>query len=138
MFNLYPPYLGAGISITYISKDYKIFDVKMPLRFYNKNYFGTHFGGSLYSMCDPFFAIILTKNLGREYIVWDKSAFIKFIKPGRSTVNAHFHISKEKIHEIKQLVDVNGKTEAIFSVDVEDEEENIIAQVEKVVYVRKK
>lgn len=138
LFNLYPPYLGAGIRVTNISKDYKTFTVKMPLRFYNKNYFGTHFGGSLYSMCDPFFVIILTKNLGKDYIVWDKSASIKFRKPGRSTVKVSFHIPEEKLQEIKRTVDQNGKAEFIFKVDVTDEQGNIIAEVEKNVYIRKK
>jgi hypothetical protein len=53
--NLYPPYLGAGVRITRISDDFRDVEVEMPLRFYNRNYFGTHFGGSLYSMCDPFY-----------------------------------------------------------------------------------
>lgn len=138
LFNLYPPYLGAGIRVTDVSKDYKKFTVKMPLRFYNKNYFGTHFGGSLYSMCDPFFVIILTKNLGKDYIVWDKSASIRFLKPGRSTVKACFRISDEKLEEIKRTVDLNGKTECTFKVDITDEQGNVIAEVEKNVYIRKK
>lgn len=138
IFNLYPPYLGAGIRITDISKDYKTFTVKMPLRFYNKNYFGTHFGGSLYSMCDPFFVIILTKNLGKDYIVRDKSASIRFKKPGRSTVKAYFHIPDEKLQEIKHTVDMNGKTEYTFKVDITDDRGNVIAEVEKNVYIRKK
>jgi acyl-coenzyme A thioesterase PaaI-like protein len=138
MFNLYPPYLGAGIRINYISHDYTTFDVRMKLTFYNKNYFGTHFGGSLYSMCDPFFTIILIKNLGNNYIVWDKHATIRFKKPGRDTVKVRFHIPQEKIREIKHLADINGKTEPVFTVDLTDKDNNIIAQVEKTVYVRKK
>ena len=138
MFNLYPPYIGAGIHITHISPDYKTFDVRMKLRVYNKNYFGTHFGGSLYSMCDPFFTIILIKNLGSEYIVWDKHASIRFKKPGRNTINARFHIPKERIHEIQHLADMNGKTEPVFMVDLIDDDNTVIAQVEKTVYVRRK
>ncbi|MCL4467334.1 MAG: DUF4442 domain-containing protein [Deltaproteobacteria bacterium] len=138
MFNLYMPYLGAGIHITRISPDYRTFEISMKLRFYNKNYFGTHFGGSLYSMCDPFFTIILIKNLGSDYIVWDKHASIRFKKPGRNTVNVRFHIPQERIHEIKHLADVNGKTEPVFTADLTDEDNAVIAQVEKTVYVRKK
>jgi Domain of unknown function (DUF4442) len=138
MFNFYPPYIGAGISIPYISPDYTIFDVRMKLRFYNKNYFGTHFGGSLYSMCDPFFTIILIKTLGSDYIVWDKRASIQFKKPGRNTIHARFQISREKIHEVRHLADNNKKVEPVFSVDLRDDENNIIAHVEKTVYIRKK
>ena len=63
--------------------DYRgMIEVHMPLRFWNKNYVGTHFGGSLYTMCDPFFMLILVNNLGSGYIVWDKAATIRFKKPG--------------------------------------------------------
>lgn len=138
LFNLYPPYLGAGVHISYISRDYREFHVEMPLRFYNRNYFGTHFGGSLYSMCDPFFAIILVKNLGKDYIVWDKSSVIRFKKPGRSTVRAVFSISEEELKEIKRVVDLNGKAEFSFKSYITDDKGDTIAEVEKIVYVRKK
>ncbi len=138
LFNLYPPFLGAGIHISRISADYSAFDIRMNLRFYNKNYFGTQFGGSLYSMCDPFFTIILIKNLGSDYIVWDKHASIRFKKPGRSTVRVRFYIPQETILQIKQLADKHGKTEPVFTVDLTDDTNAVIAQVEKTVYVRKK
>lgn len=138
MFNVYAPYIGAGVRIPYISQDYTTFDVTMKLRFFNKNYFGTHFGGSLYSMCDPFFTIILTKNLGKDYIVWDKHASIQFKKPGRNTVHAHFHIPQEKILELRQRADENRKIEPVFTLDLKDDEGEIVAHVEKTVYIRRK
>lgn len=54
LFSIYPPFLGAGIRVK-ISKDVKTVDVVMKLTFWNRNYVKTHFGGSLYAMCDPFF-----------------------------------------------------------------------------------
>lgn len=138
MFNLYPPYIGAGIRIPHISPDYTTFDVVMKLRFFNKNYFGTHFGGSLYSMCDPFFTIILTRNLGKDYIVWDKHASIQFKKPGRNTIHAHFHIPKEKILELRRLADESKKIEPVFTIDLKDDDDTLIAHVEKTVYIRRK
>ena len=68
--NLYPPYLGAAVRVTHISDDFRNVEVEMPLRFYNRNYVGTHFGGSLYSMCDPFYMLMLINILGPDYIVW--------------------------------------------------------------------
>ncbi|HMV43035.1 MAG TPA: hypothetical protein PKD50_10905, partial [Leptospiraceae bacterium] len=47
LLNFYFPYLGAGITVTHISKDFRRFDVKMRLRGYNRNFVQTHFGGSL-------------------------------------------------------------------------------------------
>ena len=51
--NWYPPWIGAGIRITDMQPDFRKARVTMPLTFYNRNFVGTQFGGSLYSMCDP-------------------------------------------------------------------------------------
>ena len=72
--NFWPPFLGAGIRIQYIAPDMKSVDVEMKLHFWNANYVGTHFGGSLFAMTDPFYMLMLIANLGSDYIVWDKAA----------------------------------------------------------------
>lgn len=136
--NFWPPFLGSGIKVTSISPDFASIDVEMKLRFWNKNYVGTHFGGSLYAMTDPFFMLILIEKLGKDYIVWDKAASIRFIKPGKGTVYARFHISEDKILDLKKQVDLNGKIEPIFNVDILDEEKNCVANVEKKLYIKKK
>lgn len=138
LINFYPPYLGAGISIKQINEDFTSISVQMKMRWWNRNLVGTHFGGSLYSMCDPFYMFILIQNLGKNYIVWDKAASIEFKKPGLKTVTATFSISKEEIENIKNKVDIEGKGNFTFNTQVVNEQNETIAQVEKVVYVRKK
>ena len=137
-FKLYPPFLGAGVRVRRISDDFLTIDVEMPLRFWNKNYVGTHFGGSLYAMCDPFFMIILMNTLGPGYIVWDKAATIRFKKPGKGLMKASFHIPAERIAEIRAQADSQGKTEPGFTVSVTDVDGNVIAEVDKLLYVRRK
>ena len=134
--NLYPPLLGAGIRVHKI--DELTVRVEMKLTALNRNIVGTHFGGSLYSMCDPWFMLILMRALGRDYIVWDKSASIQFLQPGRGTVSATFHISPEQIEEIRNQADKSQKIEPVFSVDVLDAQGQAVAHVEKLLYVRKK
>ena len=136
--NFYPPYFGAGVRIAEMSDDFRYIRVEMPLRFYNRNYVGTHFGGSLYSMCDPFYMLMLMKNLGRDYIIWDRAASIEFKKPGEGTVTAEFQLTKEQIEEIRQKAESQYKVEPTFEVDVVDEQGDIVASVEKVLYVRRK
>lgn len=136
--NWYPPFLGAGIKIVHASPDYRVFKVRLKLTWYNRNYVGTHYGGSLYSMCDPFFMLILLKNLGSDYIAWDKSARIRFRKPGRTTVFATFEVPEERIREIRSKTNQSGKIDETFHVNVVDAEGNVIAEVEKVVQVRLK
>lgn len=136
--SLYIPYISAGIRVNNVAKDGSSLDVEMKLRWWNKNAVGTHFGGSLYAMCDPFYMLILMVQLGPSYIVWDKSATINFLKPGRGTVHAHFAISNEEVALIRQKCEENYKYEPQFSVNVVDDSLNIIATVHKTLYVRKK
>jgi hypothetical protein len=136
LLNLYPAYLGAGVRVK-ISPDLRTFAVRMRLRWWNRNFVGTHFGGSLYSMCDPFFMLILIAALGRGYVVWDKAATIRFRRPGRGTVSATFHIPQQRIDEIRAAADAGGKVEPAFQVNVMDERGEVVAEVEKLLYVRR-
>jgi hypothetical protein len=136
--NFYAPFLGAGIRIKRLAPDWKEIDVEMKLRWWNANYVGTHYGGSLYSMTDPFFMVMLIENLGKDYIVWDKSASIRFRKPGRGTVFAKFRLTDQQIQEIKQALITEKKLERVFTVEVKDESDTVIAEVEKLLHIRKK
>jgi acyl-coenzyme A thioesterase PaaI-like protein len=136
LINLYPPLLGAGIRSRTI--DERTIEVEMKLNTFNRNIVGVHFGGSLYAMCDPWFMLILMRLFGEDYIVWDKAASIQFKRPGRGTVKARFHIPREREEQIRSEADQNTKIEPTFSVDVVDGDGQVIAQVEKLLYVRKK
>jgi Domain of unknown function (DUF4442) len=135
--NFYAPFLGAGIRVKRLAPGWKEIDVEMKLRWWNANYVGTHYGGSLYSMTDPFFMVMLIENLGKDYIVWDKSASIRFKKPGRGTVFAKFRLSDQQIQEIKQALATEKKIERVFTVEVKDESGTVIAEVEKLLHIRK-
>lgn len=135
LIRLWPPYLGAGIRVRH--PDDHTFVVRMKLHWWNRNYFGTHFGGSLYAMCDPFFALILARQLGKGYVVWDKAAAIRFVRPGRGTVTATFHLPPAEVEAIRAATDANGKIEPELSVEVVDESGTVVARVEKTLYVRR-
>jgi len=136
--NLWPPFLGAGIRVKYIAPDMKAVDIEMKLRWWNANYVGTHFGGSLFAMTDAFYMLMLMHHLGSEYIVWDKAATIRYRKPGRGRVSAEFRLSDSQIADIRGELKTLPKYEPIFSVEVKDEGGVVIAQVEKILQVRKK
>ena len=136
--NLWPPFLGSGIRVTRLDPDWRAIDVEMKLRFFNSNYVGTHYGGSLYSMTDPFYMLMLIENLGRGYVVWDKSASIRFRRPGRGRVTATFRLTEEQLEDIRQQMQTAEKIEPTFTVEVKDESGEVVAVVDKVVQVRKK
>jgi hypothetical protein len=136
--NLWPPFLGAGIRVQRIAPDMKAVDVEMKLRWWNANYVGTHFGGSLFAMTDAFYMLMVMHHLGAEYIVWDKAATIRYRKPGRGTVRAEFRLSDSQIDDIREKLKTLPKYEPVFIIAVKDEAGVVIAEVEKLLHVRKK
>lgn len=136
--NLWPPFLFTGIRVRHISDSFREVEVSLALRWYNRNYFGTHFGGSLFAMTDPFYALILAHNLGRDYIVWDKSSSIDFVSPGRGVVRALFRVDDEQLQAIRDATACGEKALPAFVVDVIDENGAVVAALTKTVYVRKK
>jgi hypothetical protein len=137
LINLWPPLLGAGIRVTRLDADWRAVDVEMKLTRWNRNYVGTHYGGSLYSMTDPFYMVMLIEILGRDYVVWDKSASIRFRKPGKGTVRAEFRLSETQIEEIKEALKKEEKIEREFGIEVKDAEGAVIAEVKKVLHFRR-
>jgi len=134
--NIWPPFFGAGIRVRWCSD--RAVDVEMKLRFWNRNYVGTHYGGSLYSMADPFYMLMLMENLGRDYIVWDKAASIRFRKPGKGRVKAEFRLSDAQLNEIREKLKLQEKYEPTFTVEVKDEAGEVVAEVQKVLHIRRK
>ncbi|MBF4209565.1 DUF4442 domain-containing protein [Pseudomonas donghuensis] len=138
LLNFYPPYLGAGIRVLSVSPDLRHIRVRMGLRWFNRNYVGTQFGGSLYSMVDPFYMLMLMELLGREYIVWDKAASIDFVSPGKGPVFAELRIDDALLDDIRQHTAGGKKYLPRLQVDIRDAAGELVARVDKTLYVRLK
>ena len=138
LMRFYPPYLGAGISVTHVAPDLSVIDVEMKLSVWNRNFVGTQFGGSLYSMCDPFFMLMIMMRLGDEYVVWDKSAAIEFLRPGRGKVRARFEVPPALLAQLKSEADAAGKINPNLVATVVDEQGEPVARVTKVLSIRRK
>lgn len=136
--SLYAPYLGAGVRVDHISADFREARVSMKLRWYNVNYVGTHFGGSLYAMTDPFYMLLLMRNLGPDYVVWDKAASIDFVRPGRGRVTASFLLTDDMLSDVLQHTASGDKYTPTWPVEVIDEDGKLVARVEKTLYIRRK
>ena len=138
LINLWPPFLFAGIRCTRLSPDFDAAEVTLHERWFNRNYVGTHFGGSLFAMTDPWYMLLLLRRLGPEYVVWDQRATIEFIAPGRGTVKARFHLGDARLAEIIDAARDGAKHLAQFGIDVTDAAGELVATVDKTVYVRRK
>ena len=134
--NTYAPYIGAGIKIDHISLDQGLCVVSMGLTTLNKNIVGTQFGGSLYSMVDPFYMLMLMHQLGSNYVVWDKSSHIDFIAPGNSRVTARMKIPSTEVITIQELAKDGEPVFREYKVDIVDDQQKLIATVTKTLYIR--
>jgi acyl-coenzyme A thioesterase PaaI-like protein len=136
--NLWPPFLGAGIRVRHIAEDWREVIVDLRHGLMNRNYVGTHYGGSLFSMTDPFYALMLMHLLGERYLVWDRAASIEFLAPGRGTVTARFALSPQRVDEIRAQAASGEKVLPKFDVEVRDSDNALVARVCKTLYVRLK
>jgi hypothetical protein len=137
--NLWPPFRGMGIRVARISPAFD--DIEVELRYgcrLRRNYVNTQFGGSIYAMTDPFYMLILMQNLGRDYIVWDKAAAVRFLKPGKTALHAHFRLTPEQIADAKAQADANYKFEPTYTVQIKDDNGEVVAEVDKLLYIRRK
>lgn len=134
--NTYAPYVGASIKVEHIDLDQGLCVVNMGLNALNKNIVGTQFGGSLYSMVDPFYMLILMHQLGSSYVVWDKSSQINFISPAHSKVTARMKVPSAEIAMIQELAKEGDAVFREYSTDIVDDHQKVIATVTKTIYIR--
>ena len=138
-FNVFPAYFGTGGRVTYIASDWREVRVELPLSVRTRNYVGTIFGGSIYGAVDPFYMIMLMKNLGPDFVVWAKAAPIRFLKPGRDTLRATLRLDEAELLAIRAALDAGARSvDRTYTIRLLSEEGLACAEVEKVVYVRRK
>jgi acyl-coenzyme A thioesterase PaaI-like protein len=137
LINLWPPLLFSGIRVTKLAPDYRSAETRLKLGWYNRNYVGVAFGGSLFAMTDPVYMLLLLKTLGPGYVVWDKAASIEYIAPGRGTVT-RFVLDDEALAAIRAATAGNDKHLAQFPVDIVDQQGAVVARVVRTVHVRRK
>ena len=135
--NLFPAFRGTGARVTYIAGDFHEVRIRLPLSRRTRNYVGTIYGGSIYGAVDPFYMIMLMLLLGPDYVVWDKAAEIRFLKPGRTTLYATFRIDDEELEAIRRATE-EGPVDRRYEVELVDEASVSHAAVTKTIYIRRK
>ncbi len=136
--NVWPPFAGAGIVVEELAADYTYVRVALKPTIFNRNYVGTHFGGSLFAMTDPFFMLMLIRNMGSRYYVWDRSAHIDFIAPGKGRVIAEMRVTAEDLKDMHERTASGEKFERDFHTQIIDEDGTLVAKISKRIYARLK
>ncbi len=138
IMNVWPPFLFSGIRVRKIAGDWRHVEVELRAHWWNRNYVGVHFGGSLFAMTDPFWMLLAMRALGRDYIVWDKAGEIAFLKPGRGTVRAHFRLDDATLDEIRTATAGGNKHLRWLETDIVDANGEVVARARKQLHVRRK
>lgn len=138
LISYWPPFLAAGIRVHRFNLEERYIESTLKRTPFNGNIFGTHFGGSLYSMCDPWYVFLAIHFLGGAYIVWDAGAEIKYLKASKEPVFARFTMSEEDIQNIRDRTAGGKKFLATFDTQVKTKAGDVVASVRKTIYVREK
>ena len=138
-FNLSPMYRRSTAKITDVTEDLFEIKIKLPISYKNRNYANSIFGGSLFSAVDPIPMVQLINIIGEEYIVWDKSATIRFRIPAKEDLCAEFIYTKEEIERIKELVDKKKEIEIVKTTFLTNKTKSkIYCEVQKTIYIADK
>ncbi|MHC1481154.1 DUF4442 domain-containing protein [Frateuria aurantia] len=138
LINLWPPYLLNSIRVLSIADDWQAARVALYLRPWNRNIMRTQFGGNLFAMIDPIPMLLAMQQLGDRYHVWDRSAEVDFIAPGRSHVFASVDMPASAIEEIRAAAAGGEKVLRWFDIDIQHADGRPVAQIRKQLYVRLK
>jgi acyl-coenzyme A thioesterase PaaI-like protein len=138
IFNVWPALVGTGGRVTHVSDDWTELDVRLPLTWRTRNYVGTIFGGSIYSATDPYAMLMLMRQLGDNYVVWDKGAKIAFKRPATETLYAEFRLPRDLVEDLRARVDEHNKLDWVYVLDLKDKDGNTYATIEKQLYLARK
>lgn len=134
--NSWPTFAAQKISIIDLADDWTGVTVQLDLTPENANYFGTAFGGSLFSMIDPFLVILIARQLGPGYAVWDKKVEIDFVRPGRGPVTAHVEVSPEYVERIRAATADGERHLEWFEVHLLAQDGTAVAVQRRQIYIR--
>lgn len=138
LMNRFPAFRGVGGKLLSISDDWSTWVIRMRLGFRNRNYVGTLWGGTMAAAPDPFLMLAFLRLLGKEYIVWDKAATIRFLRPARGDLYCTIHVSQEQVAEVQAALEAEERVDRTYILELVDEDGIVHAELEKVLHFRRK
>ena len=138
IFNYWPCIWCSGGKVEFIAADFYELHVSLKLNLRTRNRVGTVFGGSIYSAIDPYFMLLLMEILGKAYVVWDKGASVKFLRPIVDRVKCRFLLTPELVEDIKHHVDLRGEYTFDLPLHFVDDQGKVYAMFTKTMYAARK
>ena len=121
-----------------VSDDLHYVKIRIPINWKNRNYAGSIFGGSMLSATDPIYMIQLIQILGDGFVVWDKTASVKYKRPAKETIYGEFVFSESEIQAIKEQLLEQGELEIVKEMTLENTKKQVFAEISKTIYIANK
>ena len=134
-YNLHPAIRGTGSWLSFMSTDWHEAHLRLGLNLRTHNYVGTIFGGAMFAATDPLYMVMLIKILGSDYVVWDKAARIRFLRPGKERLIARFLLTPAQIDALRARIQAEGAVDETFTITWLDRSSKPVARIEKTIYL---
>ena len=82
--------------------------------------------------------LMFMQILGKDFVVWDKAASVKFVRPIVNKVKCRFLVTDELVEEVKHKIEVLGEYTFDLPLKYEDENGVVYAVFTKTVYAASK
>jgi len=138
VFNHFPAYRRSTGRVSFISSDWLEIHVRIKRNYKNRNYNGSVFGGSIYASIDPIYMLQLIQIFGKDYVVWDKEAVVKFKRPIKKKAVAKFEITNETLVSIRETLKNEGEYSFNLPVEFVDNTGFVYAEIDKMLYIATK
>ncbi|HLS75846.1 MAG TPA: DUF4442 domain-containing protein [Nocardia sp.] len=137
LMNCYPPLLFSGIRVRAVAPDWTAVHVTHHVRPWNRNVNGTAFGGTLFAMTDPFYAVMAAGRLGPGYRIWNARAAIEFVRPGHGRLEAAMHLPATTATTIRAEADATGRSVTTHTTEIRAADGELVARCTQDLHVRK-
>ncbi|MFE3001888.1 DUF4442 domain-containing protein [Nocardia sp. NPDC059246] len=137
VMNLAPPLLFLGVRVERFAADWTSAEVSLKVRRWNSNHNGAAPGWSLFAMTDPFFGMMAYGQLGSGYQVWNTTAEIEFLAPGRGTVRSTMLMPRELVDDIRRRTADGSRSTTNHEAQLVDSNGAVIARARQELYVRR-
>ena len=137
LLEMWPPFFVMGVKVVSVAKNYRHLHVRVPLRWYGTNLFGTMFGGWMSAVADPLPALLCQK-IFKGTQVWTKRNLVDFLRPAFGDLDCRIDVSEDDVTQIQAALDSRGQATHLFRFPFKDKRGRVVAKCQNVVFIRKK
>ncbi|MGX1805084.1 DUF4442 domain-containing protein [Nocardia sp. NPDC055321] len=133
----YPPFLFAGVRVREVAPDWTWVRVTHRVRPWNCNVNRSAFGGTLFAMTDPFYAVMAGRQLGPGYRIWNTTGSIDFLAPGHGTLTATMTLPAPELDVIRAATAGGEKSITTHVTEIRSATGTLVARATQSLYIRR-